>query len=209
MAVVSYAGHQKEAELGAAVQELDLKLGLALAVMCGIFSSGMSFAIDAAKPIAAAAQHLGVNPALRRAAQLCAHHGRWSGHQPELLLYPAGIQKGAFSPRRLGAAARNTVSEWFIGRSRRNHVVPPVLLLRLGRSQHSAAPQLRELDAAHEHLRALRRACRARAGRMGRSAQTPPSVCCGQEFSLSLPRQISLVWAWRSEQAWVASSARF
>jgi L-rhamnose-H+ transport protein len=29
--------------------------------MCGIFSSGMSFAIDAARPIAAAAQNVGVN----------------------------------------------------------------------------------------------------------------------------------------------------
>ena len=57
VAIVSYAGHQKEIQLGAEVQEFNVKLGLALAVMCGIFSSGMSFAIDAAKPIAAAAQH--------------------------------------------------------------------------------------------------------------------------------------------------------
>ena len=33
-----------------------------LAVLCGIFSSGMSFAIDAARPIAAAAMHAGVDP---------------------------------------------------------------------------------------------------------------------------------------------------
>src|SRR5580692_9633968 len=62
VAVVSYAGHQKEMQLGAEVQEFNVKLGLALAVLCGIFSSGMSFAIDAAKPIAAAAQLVGVNP---------------------------------------------------------------------------------------------------------------------------------------------------
>ncbi|HEY1803635.1 MAG TPA: L-rhamnose/proton symporter RhaT [Terracidiphilus sp.] len=62
VAVVSYAGHQKEVELGAQVQEFNVKLGLALAVMCGIFSSGMSFAIDASRPIAAAAEHLGVSP---------------------------------------------------------------------------------------------------------------------------------------------------
>jgi L-rhamnose-H+ transport protein len=62
VAIVSYAGHQKEVELGAQVQEFNVKLGLGLAVMCGIFSSGMSFAIDAAKPIAAAAQLVGVNP---------------------------------------------------------------------------------------------------------------------------------------------------
>jgi L-rhamnose-H+ transport protein len=62
VAVVSYAGHQKEVQLGVGAQEFNVKLGLALAVLCGIFSSGMSFAIDAAKPIAAAAEHAGVNP---------------------------------------------------------------------------------------------------------------------------------------------------
>ena len=39
-----------------------MTLGLLLAVLCGIFSSGMSFAIDAAKPMETAALHLGVNP---------------------------------------------------------------------------------------------------------------------------------------------------
>ncbi len=63
VAVVSYAGHQKEVQArGGEVQEFNLTLGLMLAVMCGIFSSGMSFAIDAAKPMEAAALHLGVNP---------------------------------------------------------------------------------------------------------------------------------------------------
>jgi L-rhamnose-H+ transport protein len=61
VAVVSYAGHQKEVALGAEVREFNLKLGLLLAVMCGIFSSGMSFAIDAARPMEAAARNLGVN----------------------------------------------------------------------------------------------------------------------------------------------------
>jgi L-rhamnose-H+ transport protein len=61
VATVSYAGHQKEIQLGSEVQEFNLKLGLLLAVLCGIFSSGMSFAIDAAAPIAASARHLGVN----------------------------------------------------------------------------------------------------------------------------------------------------
>jgi len=61
VAVVSYAGHQKEIQLSGEIREFNLKLGLALAVMCGIFSSGMSFAIDAAKPIEAAALSLGVN----------------------------------------------------------------------------------------------------------------------------------------------------
>jgi len=62
VAIVSYAGHQKEIALGAEVQEFNVKLGLTLAVLCGIFSSGMSFAIDAARPMQAAALALHVNP---------------------------------------------------------------------------------------------------------------------------------------------------
>jgi L-rhamnose-H+ transport protein len=66
VAVVTYAGHQKEIQLRGesegGKQEFNLTLGLFLAVMCGIFSSGMSFAIDAAKPMEAVALHLGVNP---------------------------------------------------------------------------------------------------------------------------------------------------
>ena len=62
VAIVSYAGHQKEVQLKGEIKEFNLSLGLLLAVMCGIFSSGMSFAIDAAKPMEAAALHLGVSP---------------------------------------------------------------------------------------------------------------------------------------------------
>lgn len=62
VAIVSYAGHQKEQQLSGEVREFNVKLGLLLAVLCGIFSSGMSFAIDAARPMEAAALHLGVNP---------------------------------------------------------------------------------------------------------------------------------------------------
>jgi L-rhamnose-H+ transport protein len=61
VAVVSYAGHQKEILLSNEIREFNLGLGLLLAVLCGIFSSGMSFAIDAARPMEAAALSLGVN----------------------------------------------------------------------------------------------------------------------------------------------------
>jgi L-rhamnose-H+ transport protein len=61
VAIVSYAGHQKELKLRGEPREFNLKFGILLAVLCGIFSSGMSFAIDAAKPMEAAALHLGVN----------------------------------------------------------------------------------------------------------------------------------------------------
>jgi L-rhamnose-H+ transport protein len=60
--IVSLAGHRKEQALGAEVREFDVKKGLMLAVLCGIFSSGMSFAIDAAKPMQDRAVALGVNP---------------------------------------------------------------------------------------------------------------------------------------------------
>jgi hypothetical protein len=48
VAIVTYAGHQKEKQLGLTAEQLDIKKGLMLAIMCGIFSSGMSFAIDSA-----------------------------------------------------------------------------------------------------------------------------------------------------------------
>src|SRR5271166_5561188 len=62
VATVSYADHQKEVQLRGELREFNLKLGILLAGMCGVFSSGMSFAINAAKPMEAAALHLGVNP---------------------------------------------------------------------------------------------------------------------------------------------------
>lgn len=62
IAIVSFAGHQKEVQMGKEAEEFNVKLGLALAVACGIFSSGMSFALDAATPIRAAAERVGVNP---------------------------------------------------------------------------------------------------------------------------------------------------
>ena len=62
VAIVSWAGHQKEIQLKGHLEEFNVGLGLLLAVMCGIFSSGMSFAIDAAKPMQDAALTLGVNP---------------------------------------------------------------------------------------------------------------------------------------------------
>jgi L-rhamnose-H+ transport protein len=66
IAVVSYAGHQKEQQLGRGVEEFNVMLGLALAVMCGIFSSGFSFGLDAATPLRAAALSVGVNPLYAR-----------------------------------------------------------------------------------------------------------------------------------------------
>jgi L-rhamnose-H+ transport protein len=62
VSIVSWAGHQKERQLKGHLEEFNVGLGLLLAVLCGIFSSGMSFAIDAAQPMQTAAVALGVNP---------------------------------------------------------------------------------------------------------------------------------------------------
>jgi L-rhamnose-H+ transport protein len=62
VAIVSYAGHQKEEQMKTGEPtEFNVWLGLGLAVMCGIFSSGMSFAMDAAGPIKQAAENVGVS----------------------------------------------------------------------------------------------------------------------------------------------------
>jgi L-rhamnose-H+ transport protein len=46
------------------VREFNLKLGLLLAILCGVFSSGMSFAIDAAEPMETSGTLSGREPAL-------------------------------------------------------------------------------------------------------------------------------------------------
>ncbi|WP_416261116.1 L-rhamnose/proton symporter RhaT [Gibbsiella quercinecans] len=60
--IVTRAGQLKERKMGIQAEEFNLKKGLLLAVMCGIFSAGMSFAMDAAKPMHEAAAALGVDP---------------------------------------------------------------------------------------------------------------------------------------------------
>lgn len=60
--IVTYAGHQKEKALGTTTKDFNLKKGLFLAVMCGIFSSGFAFGLEAAAPIKDASLALGINP---------------------------------------------------------------------------------------------------------------------------------------------------
>lgn len=62
VAVVSYAGLLKERAIGIKAEDFNLKKGLLLAVMCGIFSAGMSFAMSAAIPMHTEAVNLGVDP---------------------------------------------------------------------------------------------------------------------------------------------------
>lgn len=62
VAIVSWAGVLKERAMGICAEEFNLRKGLVLAVLCGIFSAGMSFAMDAAKPMHQAAAQLGIDP---------------------------------------------------------------------------------------------------------------------------------------------------
>lgn len=62
VAIVTRAGQLKERQMGIKAEEFNLKKGLVLAVLCGVFSAGMSFAMDAAKPMHEAAAALGVDP---------------------------------------------------------------------------------------------------------------------------------------------------
>ena len=132
IAIVSYAGHQKEQQMGTGVQEFNVKLGLLLAVMCGIFSSGMSFAIDAATPIANKALHLGVNPLYAALPTYVIIMGGGARGEFRLLLRPPWLQKRSLAAPRPEPDPRNALEEWHAGRRRRHHVVLPVLLLRMG-----------------------------------------------------------------------------
>ncbi|HEY2859444.1 MAG TPA: L-rhamnose/proton symporter RhaT [Terracidiphilus sp.] len=62
IAIVTWAGHKKEIQLKGHLEGFNVGRGLLLAVMCGIFSSGMALAIDEAQPMQDAALKLGVNP---------------------------------------------------------------------------------------------------------------------------------------------------
>ncbi len=87
--IVTRAGQLKERKMGIKAEEFNLKKGLVLAVMCGIFSAGMSFAMNAAKPMHEAAA-AGRRSPVCRSAKLRCHHGRRRNHQPRFLLHSSG-----------------------------------------------------------------------------------------------------------------------
>lgn len=62
IAIVSYAGVLKERAKQIKTEDFHLKRGLLLACLCGIFSAGMSFAINAATPMHLEAAKLGISP---------------------------------------------------------------------------------------------------------------------------------------------------
>ncbi|WP_432453954.1 MULTISPECIES: L-rhamnose/proton symporter RhaT [unclassified Agarivorans] len=61
IAIVAYAGNEKEKALGEKAEEFNLKKGVTLAIICGIFSAGFAFGLEAAAPIKAQSAALGIN----------------------------------------------------------------------------------------------------------------------------------------------------
>lgn len=62
IALTSFAGHLKEKSAGTTSTELNVRKGLMIALFCGITSSFMAFAINAAEPIQQMALAQGVDP---------------------------------------------------------------------------------------------------------------------------------------------------
>ncbi len=112
------------------------------AVMCGIFSSSMSFAMDAARPIQASATVLGVKPLYAALPSYV------------IIMGGGGLVNFAYCFSRLIFKKELSLADLALpgatllknGRSRPPAAswVPPVLLLRVGRSQHPS--QLRYVN---------------------------------------------------------------
>jgi L-rhamnose-H+ transport protein len=66
IAIVSWAGHKKEIQLKGHLEGFNVGRGLLLAILCGIFSSGFAFGLDAGTPLRDEALRLHINPLLAR-----------------------------------------------------------------------------------------------------------------------------------------------
>lgn len=111
VAIVSHAGHQKEKQLSAGEPtDFNLALGLGVAVLCGIFSSGMSFAIDAAQPLQVAALHAGVKPLYAALPSYVIIMGGGAVVNFAYCFVRLGFSKG-ISLRRDAAQSRGTVAK--------------------------------------------------------------------------------------------------
>ena len=130
VAIVSYAGHMKEMELkSGSPTEFNVMLGLALAVMCGIFSSGMSFAMEAAKPMQAAALGGGVNPLYSALPSYVFIMGGGALVNFAYCFGRLAVVKRISLREDLRQPQGTLLKECNIGGNGRNHVVSAVLLL--------------------------------------------------------------------------------
>ena len=123
----------------ASFTEFNLTLGLLLAVMCGIFSSGMSFAIDAAKPMEAAALHLGVNPLYAALPSYVFIMGGGAVINLSYCFIRLAALKRISLRDDLEQPRETLMRNASAGGDGRNHVVFAVLLLCMGRGEYSAA----------------------------------------------------------------------
>ncbi len=135
--IVTRAGQLKERKMGIKAEEFNLKKGITLAVMCGIFSAGMSFAMNAAKPMHDAAAALGVDPLYVALPSYVVIMGGGSVNQPQLLLYPFSKSELIVDKIRLLADKIADYQQYSDVCAGRSDVVFAVLLLRLGPRQYS------------------------------------------------------------------------
>lgn len=91
--IVTRAGQLKERKMGIRAEEFNLKKGLILAVMCGIFSAGDVFRHERRQTDARSRSSAGRGPALCRPAKLRGDYGRWCAGEPRLLLHSSGKVK--------------------------------------------------------------------------------------------------------------------
>jgi L-rhamnose-H+ transport protein len=172
VATVSYAGHQKECS-SAEAQEFNVMLGLALAVMCGIFSSGFSFGLDAATPIRDAVLKLGVNPLYARLPSYVLIMGGGAIVNMGYCFFRLAFLKNLSHPRRPEPAGPTLI--------RKNRAMAAAggimwylqFFFYAWGEANIPRGELCQLDAAHEHIRAVRRLSRPRARRVEGRGKRP------------------------------------
>lgn len=137
--IVSYAGLLKERAQGVRAEEFNLKKGLLLAIVCGFFSAGMSFAMDAAVPMHEAAKNAGISPLYVTQPSYVVIMGGGA----IVMLYPARYAPGNIPEGRSLGREIAADSQCAVFNSRRRHVVSAILFLRLGSCQYSIPVRVR------------------------------------------------------------------
>ena len=137
--IVTRAGQLKSARWALKPKSSICKKGLVLAVMCGIFSAGMSFAINAAKPMHEAAAALGVDPLYVALPSYVIIMGGGAIINLGFLFYSSGKSEGFVAKSRLLAGKTADHSQCVTLSTGRVDVVSAILFLCLGPRPHSGA----------------------------------------------------------------------
>jgi L-rhamnose-H+ transport protein len=132
---VTRAGELKERKMGSKAEDFNLKKGLLLAVMCGIFSAGMSFPMNA-KTDARGGRRAGRRPAVALPSYVVIMGGGALVNLGYCVIRLAKVEslslKADFSLQQTGHHHQRTAFG-----TRRTDVVPAVLFLRWG---HASIP---------------------------------------------------------------------